>query len=460
MRNVLVIGGGSAGVGAAWRAAVCGANVTLVEAGGLLGGTSTLGGVHCWEPGVASANLNRILYSKMRSYPFSAGCGRTLSHTNASKMGLSGLTEDLKYEDTLRRCGAKSLARVHFEPMALHAAMMETLLSAGVRIWRGATVIDVLRHGERLVAATIRDCASSESARVSFDCAIDCTGDAAICRMAGVKTGFGEEGREEYNECSAPDVPEGNVNGVSLIFRAVPSAYSSPRVSMPEWVKDTGAGEWIRRQQPHSHVILYPNGDRCYNPCPLMEGKEYWALKPADRMKECLARVWSLWAHYTNECEGHSGWQIREIAPRVGVRESWRAKTVRVLTENDVRAGKIDGESIALADHVLDIHGAHRVENWEFKSPYGVPMGSLIVPDVENLFVAGRCAGFSHIAASSCRLSRTMMDLGEAAGAAAALFGSGWRTDVSAVRKSLGFAQYLEWAERVYPMIGQKEAMG
>jgi hypothetical protein len=51
---------------------------------------------------------------------------------------------------------------------------------------------------------------------------------------------------------------------------------------------------------------------------------------------------------------------------------------------------------------------------------YGIPFRCLVPRGWENLLVAGRCAGFSHIAASSCRLSRTMMALGEAAGLAAA----------------------------------------
>ena len=459
MQNVLVIGGGSAGVGAAWRAALCGAKVTLVESGGMLGGTSTLGGVHCWEPGIASANLNRFLYRRMSANPMAAGCGRTLSHTAASKMGLNGLMQGLAYENTLRRCGAKFPARVHFEPEALHAAMLETLLEAGVRVWHNALVEDIMRDGSRLTGALVRDCVTGEQARIPFDGAIDCTGDAVVCRMAGVKTKFGEESGAEYGEMSAPAQPGGEVNGVSLIFRTTPSA--QPRASViPEWIKDTGAEQWIRAQGvPHSHVTIYPNGDRCYNPCPLMSGKEYWALRPAERRRECLARVWVLWDHYQNACEGHMGWKISQISPRVGVRESWRVQAARILTENDIRAGKIDEESIALADHVLVIHGPRRVENWEFSGPYGIPMGSLVTMEYENLLVAGRCAGFSHIAASSCRLSRTMMDLGEAAGAAAALSKDSWHIDIPAVRERLGFAQYLDWVGRVYPLIGQEEGM-
>jgi hypothetical protein len=53
--------------------------------------------------------------------------------------------------------------------------------------------------------------------------------------------------------------------------------------------------------------------------------------------------------------------------------------------------------------------------------PYGVPFRCLIPRGWRNLLVAGRAAGFSSIAASSCRLTRTMMQLGQAAGTAAAI---------------------------------------
>ncbi len=52
--------------------------------------------------------------------------------------------------------------------------------------------------------------------------------------------------------------------------------------------------------------------------------------------------------------------------------------------------------------------------------PYGVPYRCLLPRGPRNLMIACRAASFSHIAASSCRLSRTMMTLGQAAGTAAA----------------------------------------
>jgi hypothetical protein len=95
-----------------------------------------------------------------------------------------------------------------------------------------------------------------------------------------------------------------------------------------------------------------------------------------------------------------------------------------VLTEHDVRGGlsqQKHPDIIAIADHALDTHGSHAHGIGELREPYGVPYRCLIPKGYRNLLIACRAAGFSSLAASSCRLSRTMMQLGQAAGTAAAL---------------------------------------
>jgi hypothetical protein len=158
-----------------------------------------------------------------------------------------------------------------------------------------------------------------------------------------------------------------------------------------------------------------------------MEGIEYLELckregKAAAR-QECEHRVLRLW-HWLQTDHGFDKWRIKEFFPMMGVREGARLTGRRVLTEHDIRAGwenqRDAGEIIALADHALDVHGAGHMCR-ELSTPYGVPYECLLPREYSNLAVACRGASFSHIAASSCRLSRTMMDLGHAAGLAAAL---------------------------------------
>jgi hypothetical protein len=141
---------------------------------------------------------------------------------------------------------------------------------------------------------------------------------------------------------------------------------------------------------------------------------------------QCLSRseqiVWAHW-HWLQQIPGFQHYELREIAPMLGIRESYRLVARYVLNEHDLRAGLPDQQHpdlIAVADHPCDIHGAggHLIE---VPTAYGVPYRCLIPAGPwENLLVACRGSGFSRIAASSVRLQRTMIQLGHAAGIAAA----------------------------------------
>ena len=115
------------------------------------------------------------------------------------------------------------------------------------------------------------------------------------------------------------------------------------------------------------------------------------------------------------------------MSQRLAIRDSFRVRGDYVLTGGDVRDGVRPFDEIASADHALDAHGGEGFGG-ELKAPYGIPYRCLIASRMENLLLAGRIASFDSVAATSCRLSRTMMKLGEAAGAAAALAAQSGRT--------------------------------
>ncbi|HDS74200.1 MAG TPA: FAD-dependent oxidoreductase, partial [Firmicutes bacterium] len=111
-------------------------------------------------------------------------------------------------------------------------------------------------------------------------------------------------------------------------------------------------------------------------------------------------------------------WERVWTAPMLGVRESRRIVGEYVLTQNDIEAGlsqQQHADIVAIADHALDLHAEHGGCR-ELSEPYGIPFRCLVPKGFHNLLIASRAASFSHIAASSCRLSRTIMQLGQAAG--------------------------------------------
>ena len=141
-----------------------------------------------------------------------------------------------------------------------------------------------------------------------------------------------------------------------------------------------------------------------------------------------------------------STYEFDSFAPMLGIRESHRVVGQYVLTQHDLSAGlrqQTHPDIIAIADHRMDVHGAGRQRvAGELKGPYGIPYRCLVPQGSTNLLVACRGASFSHIAASSCRLSRTMIALGHAAGRGAAMAVESnvpvGQINVAALQKELG----------------------
>lgn len=133
---------------------------------------------------------------------------------------------------------------------------------------------------------------------------------------------------------------------------------------------------------------------------------------------ECRQRVIVHWHSLQTNFSEFRYYRLKWIAPTLGIRESYRVVCNYTLTENDLRSSfkrQPHPDMICLSDHAMDTHGrsTDRSTCQELETPYGVPFRCLIPKVFSNLMVACRGAGFSSIAASSCRLSRTMMQIGK-----------------------------------------------
>jgi len=86
-------------------------------------------------------------------------------------------------------------------------------------------------------------------------------------------------------------------------------------------------------------------------------------------------------------------------------------------------AQKLRDHIIAWGDHSIDFHYADDPQDSQcidMKQPYGIPYECLLPNELDNLIVACRGISLTHTAAASCRLQRTILQIGEAAGIAAA----------------------------------------
>lgn len=431
--RLCVTGGGSAGVGAAIAASRMGVDTILIERDELLGGTSVNSGVSCWEPVAGATGIPRDIYLRMRKIPDATGIysiGRHMCHPDRNTPPFPGgenvIDQNASYGDTLLRSGTRGIVEdaervrlqwhgVMFEPEAFDKTVREMLAESGrCLVLSPRSVTEVEKSGD----GKIESVTTGAGERVRADYVIDACGVTAV--MAGAALTRGEEPRSAFNEPDAPERHTDRYNGVSLIFRCAP--VSPPRIE--ELPKDIPAECWWSGNFPAMCCNHYPNGDLNCNMLPTMSGGEHISLGETAARAECLRRVKSYWHYLQSNYPEFRSYRMSFIFPRIGVRETFRTSCERTLTQNDLLLGiekQRHDDIIALSDHMMDSHGAARKACGELKTPYGIPFGCLIPKGFSNLLVAGRTAGFSSIAASSCRLSRTMMQLGQAAGTAAAL---------------------------------------
>ena len=411
--DVCVVGGGSGGFGAALAAARAGADTVLIEKQPILGGTSTSAFVSNWEPGPGCAFARELYTLLAREEGAVAIAPRTHAYTPDEPYGLCLGDPRFSYEDSLQRAGVPSEKQcsVVMRPESLAAAMATLLRDAGVRVYLNTAFKEVEIADDVVRRVTCVD-GTGAVRDIHAKVFIDATGGAALCQAAGCAMMLGEEGRERFNEPSAPVEPRHFLNGISLCYRITRGGTETATPTLPAPADGFSKVAFIHgvdaRELTVNTLALLPGMD--------LVDKGYDAMLGLAR--ERVAGHWSWLCAYPAFQE----YTFKDSAPMPGIRESYRVVTEYILTEQDVRAGlagQAHPDVIAIADHALDIHGSSHGTK-EVNGCYGIPYRCLVPKGTRNLLVACRGAGFSHIAASSCRLSRTIMALGHAAGIAAA----------------------------------------
>jgi hypothetical protein len=413
-----------------------GLDVVLVEKAECLGGNSVRGGVTCWEPGAGNTGIPFDLYRRVKLVTNAVGIyshGRHMSWFDPTREpyrfpgGENVIDPSRNYLDTLQRHrppGAPGDDRfskkyrhgVIFEPEPMAATMLGMLEETRhCRVLLNTAFVSALAESNRVKAVRL-----SNGKLLRADFFVDATGDGLVCVSAGCQSLTGQEAQATFGEPHAPTNATSRVNGVTLLYRVAPT--SAPGIEpLPDGVPNRC---WWAGRYPSAQFNHYPNGDLNVNMLPTMDGAEFLKRGYRDAFEECQRRVKAHWFHLQTNYAEFQKYRLTHVAPALGIRESRRIVGEYVLTEHDLLKG-ISGQThpdiICLADHAMDTHGSHARGIGELSQPYGVPYRCLIPKGQRNLLIACRAASFSSLAASSCRLSRTMMQLGQAAGTAAAL---------------------------------------
>ena len=416
--DVCVVGGGSAGVGAAIAAARRGAKVVLVERQARLGGTGANAYVSNWEPG-PGCSIAKEIFQRMKAID-GADVAKGYPIQTKAPMGYILITDGIPYEASLRRTGipGSQLRRVPYKPEAFDRVVREMLDETGnVTLLDRTTFFQAEPNSDKTrVESILAETADGRILRVRAKVFIDSTGCVWVCRDLGCEVMLGVDPQSRFNEPAAPEKGFLQLNAISRCYLIRPGVPATPA---PEPEEDVPFPKC-------AFVTGWKDGLRAVNTLPLLPGRALIDLG----YDECLRRSEQMarahW-HWLQQMPEFRDFELVEIAPMLGIRESHRVVTRYVLNQNDLIAGlpnQKHDDLIAVADHPCDVHGAGG-HLGKLKTGYGIPYRCLLPAGKwENLMVACRGAGFSKIAASSCRLQRTMIQLGHAAGAAAAMASS------------------------------------
>lgn len=396
--DVVVCGGGPAGFIAAIAAARQGAKTALVERYGFLGGMATIGFVN----------------------PVSV-----FTYNNSKVVG--GIAWE--FVERLQEIGGgfveSPLGNVAFEQEHYKLLAQRMAIEAGVDLLMHSYLSGCIMDGDRISAILIENKNGTEA--VSSKIFIDCTGDADLAYMAGVEM-QPDEGKP-LQPLSSYFILGGVDTETPMMHEAVrhnkqgQNCHCLPvrekllemkdELNIPEfggpWFCRTGQPGVVTVNMSRTSGNAIDNRDYVKAECILRED----SFRMARILKE-------------NFEEFRNSYLIA-VSLQAGIRESRRIKGIHTVTADEYVNAFRYHDSIARGAHPIDIHVASGpAQNITFlKTPAFVPYRALMAPTHPNLLVAGRCLSADKTAFASLRVQASCMDMGQAAGTAAAIAAGG-----------------------------------
>ncbi|MEJ6023492.1 FAD-dependent oxidoreductase [Ramlibacter sp. PS4R-6] len=396
--DVVVLGGGPAGIAAAVAAGRAGRSTLLVERYGFLGGMGTAAGV---------TNF----------------CGLHANVHGEIRQVVHGVADDLLSRiDALGGLNAPhmifgKIAAQAYDTAAYKIAADDLLASAKAEVLFHALACGVVKESERSIAALLLETKSGRVA-VKGRAFIDCSGDGDLAAWAGAAYEKGDGA--------------GNMLYPSLMFRV--NDVDRERAgdawkTIPELMARAEAEG--RHRFPRKGAIVRPqksgiewrvNVTQLANASgQAMDGTDARELSDAETLgRRQVAQV----AKFLREVPGFERFYIVDIPPQVGIRETRRVQGLYMLTEADVLGCADFDDTIGVNGWPLELHVKGDVEFRFAPIPESrgfnqLPYRMTVTPSLDNLWVAGRCASMTHEAQSAARVTGACFVMGQACGTAA-----------------------------------------
>ena len=384
--DLVVVGGGIAGMSAAASAARLGCKVALVNDRPVLGGNNS---------SEIRVHLGGAI--EIGKYPELGGLQKEFGPVKEGNAQPASNYEDDK--------------KLHW---------MEA--EKNVSLFLNYRVIAVEKKGDKILSVTARHTESGKEVKLCGSLFADCTGDGTVGYLAGADFLMGRESRDAYGEDIAPEKADSMVMGTSV--------------------------QWYAARQPRAE--RFPNFEYGIHftdsTCePVTQGEWTWEtgmnrnqITDAEQIRDYgMLVVYSNWSYLKNRAAGKVEFKnhtLQWVAYVAGKRESRRLLGDYVLKQDDLTKHVAHEDASFTTSWSIDLHrpDPENMKNFPrqaFKAttdhtviyPYPVPYRCLYSRNVANLFMAGRDISVTHIALGTVRVMRTTGMMGEVVGMAASI---------------------------------------
>lgn len=389
--DLLVAGGGLAGLCAALAAARDGLQVVLVQDRPVLGGNAS-SEVRLWANGATSHMGNNNRWSRE-----------------------GGIMGEILEENLWRN---KEGNPMMFDLLLLDLAQREKNLT----LLLNTAIYAVKREGQRITEATGFNPVNETFYHIQAAQFCDATGDGVLGHLAGAEYRIGAEDAEELGEKMAPGDNFGHKLGHSIYFY-------TRKVSEP--VKFVAPSFGLQNIE---EIPRYKRLTSTLNGCDLwwLEwGGRLDTIHDSEQIKwELWKIVWGVWNYIKNSGEfpEADNLTIEWVGAIPGKRESRRFIGDHLLCQQDIMEQRDHYDAVGYGGWSIDLHPADGVysshdgcRQFHSKGTYTIPYRSLYSRSLDNLFLTGRLISASHVAFGSARVMCTCGLLGEVVGRAAAL---------------------------------------
>lgn len=394
--DVIVAGGGPAGIAAAVSAARLGAKTALVERYGILGGMLTSGHV---QPILGRAE-GRTMYNEIVELLEKGHTSKGIVTRNGAEIGFD--LEEAKYR------------------------LLKLCIDAGVFVYLQTPVVDVIKEGNRV--AGVKICTPTGIQSITANTVVDSTGDGFAAALAGVPF---ELGRSSDGRCQ-PVTLEFTVSNVDERYGFTCYGGSDP-VTLPDGqrysqlCKDACA----RGELPENVSIVrihrtLRDGERNIN-ATQVNGQDTLSVEGTVsaelQLREQIPVIVDFLRKYA---PGFENCTLKSSGSTLGVRESRRFLGDYILSDTDVETGaRFVDVVVHKAWFLIDIHnpagGGQAEKHSQPAVPYDIPYRCLLPKNTEGLLLSGRNISGTHRAHASYRVMGVALATGQAAGTAAAL---------------------------------------